>query len=133
MAIRLEFINLIIQIKIIEKHYENGFKGLLEDVKELIGGKIWYDEYLFRDGAMNPTDIESLVNFWTSKGLTPYEEKNGQKSWKDMCVVESLFGGPTLSCDWIVFDREDNCVYLKGTEKGEIIGREELNNLNLYE
>lgn len=127
MAVRLEFINLIVPIKIIEKHCENGFKGFLEDVKEMIGGKIWYDEHLFRDGAMNPMDIESLVDFWTNKGLTPYEEKDGQKCWKDMCAVEGMFGGPTLPCNWIVFDRENNCVHLKGHEKGKIIGREEMN------
>lgn len=34
-------------------------------------------------------------------GFEPAEEGDGQRVWKDCCVVESLWGGHTLQCDWL--------------------------------
>ena len=44
--------------------------------------------------------------------------------WKDLCVVDQL-RGPTLPCEWIEFDRQENCVWLKGSERGEVVGPED--------
>ena len=38
-----------------------------------------------------------------------------------MCVAEVMFGGPTLPCDWLELDLKESIVWLKGTEKGEIV------------
>ena len=73
---------------------------------------------------MNPDDIGYLVEHWRSKGLDPMEMRDGQQVWKDVCVVESMFGGPTLECDWLVFDPEQRVAYLKGTALGAVIGRD---------
>ena len=56
-----------------------------------------------------------------SQGLIGITEKDGQKQWKDFCVVEGMFGGLTLKCDWIEYDSAENCVYMKGKPKGEIV------------
>jgi hypothetical protein len=126
MAIRLKFINLIIPIAKIERCYAGGFESFVSENKELIRRRVWYDDYLFRDGAMNPRDMEHLVREWVRRGLVPFEESDGRQIWKDMCVVEPILGGPTLPCDWLEFDRQDNCVFLKGFSKGRVIGREDM-------
>lgn len=123
MAIATEFIDFIVPIKIIEKKYPGGWAQCLEDHADALGRRVWHDNHLFRDGAMNPRDIEYLVNYWTDLGFTPTEEKNGQKVWKDVCVFEGFFSGPTLPCDWIDFDRKLHAVFLKGTPVGELAGR----------
>jgi hypothetical protein len=124
MAIRLEFIDFIIPIEKIDLVYPGGFSKLKEDF--LMDGNVterfWHDKYLFRDGAMNAIDIERLVEEWENLGLEGIVEINGQKQWKDFCVVEGMFGGPTLPCDWLVYDGDNNCVYLKNKPKGELIG-----------
>jgi len=125
MAVRLEFISLIITINKINECYPGGFAAYKSENINLFGGRLWHDEWLFRDGAMNPADIENLVNFWAAKGLVPFEDQSGGKAWKDIAVVD-MFRGPTLPCDWIEYDDAERCVYLKGTEKGNIIGREEM-------
>ena len=125
MTIRLEFLNLIVPIKVIDRHYPGGFRALVAENRSMFGGKLWHDDHLFRDGAMNPTDIQALVEFWKEKGLTPSEERDGKKWWRDMCVVD-FFGGPTLPCDWLEHDPTDHSVYLKGKPKGRVIGREEM-------
>ena len=61
MAIQLEFINLIVPIDTIKAKYPGGWEACLEDHKDAIGGRIWYDDYLFRDGAMSPMDMQFLV------------------------------------------------------------------------
>lgn len=122
MAIQCEFIDLIIPIQKIDKVYPGGFSQFKEDNKNGFSGKLWHDQFLFRDGAMNPRDIRFLAEEWEKMGLEGIVEREGSKQWKDFCVVEGLFGGPTLPCDWIEYDRNENCVYMKGKSKGEIIG-----------
>jgi hypothetical protein len=124
MAVRLEFIDFIIPIAVIENKYPGGWKQCLDDHKSAIGGRVWYDDHLLRDGAMNPMDIELLVQRWRALGFEVFDQVDGQKIWKDCCVVESLFGGPTLQCDWLELTKDRRAAYLKGTEPGKVIGRD---------
>lgn len=65
------------------------------------------DEYLLRDGAMNPHDIGSLVEEWKGLGFEPYRDlPDGQRIWQDACVVDAMRFGPTLTCEWIEVDCE---------------------------
>ena len=122
MAIQLECISFIIPIKTIKEKYPGSWAQCLEDHKNLIGGRVWYDDHLFRDGAMNPMDIGTLVDEWTTLGFwTHYEQGETPTKWIDVCVVESIFG-TTLPCDWIELDGFS--AYMKDTVKGEIIGRD---------
>jgi len=121
MAIAIEFIDFIVPIQVIKDKYPGGWEQCLKDHKNLIGGRVWYDDHLFRDGAMNPDDIESLVEHWEAMGFEGILEIDGQKCWQDICVFE--MGGPTLRCNWIDFDRESRAVFLKGVQPGEVASR----------
>jgi hypothetical protein len=118
MSIATEFIDFIVPIQTIRDKYPGGWEQCLKDHEHLIGGRIWYDEHLFRDGAMNPMDIEYLVERWEAMGFEGIVMENNQEIWKDICVFE--MGGATLKCDWIDFDRETRTAFLKGTQLGEI-------------
>lgn len=124
MAIKLEFIDIIIPIAKVDLVYPGGFSQLKKDysIDGNVTGRHWHDQYLFRDGAMNPMDIEELVTEWEKLGLKGIVEINGQKQWKDFCVVEGMYDGPTLPCDWLVYEDDNNCVYFKGSPKGDLIG-----------
>lgn len=88
-----------------------------------MGGRVWYDGHLLRDGAMSPGDIEDLVQEWVELGFQPTDERNGQRIWKDFCIVESTFGGPTLPCDWLAIFEDGRSAFLAGTDPGAVIGR----------
>lgn len=124
MAIALEFIDFIVPIGIIRQKYPGGLEQCLRDHEPLIGGRVWFDEHLLRDGAMNPADIESLVEEWTSLGFQPTDEIDGQRVWQDCCIVESMLGGPTLPCEWIEFSENGRSAWLKGTQPGEVKWRQ---------
>jgi len=126
MAIKLEFLNLIIPIKQINLCYPGGFELFLQHYQNKFGEKFWHDLHLFRDGTIDSVEMETKVLFWQQKGLVPYVEQNGKKKWKDMCVIESYSAGPTFQCDWIEVDEENNCVFHRKRPKGRIIGREEM-------
>lgn len=102
MAIALEFIDFIVPIAVIREKYPGGWEQYLQDHQCLIGVRIWFDDHLVRDGAMSPAAIAALVEEWSLAGLQPTEERNGERVWKDCCVVESMLGGTTLPCDWLV-------------------------------
>jgi len=121
MAIQCEFIDLIIPIDKIELVYTGGFKKFKEDHIQGFSGRLYHDNFLFRDGAMNHRDINNLVKEWEALGLKGIVEIDDEKQWVDFCVVEGMFGGPTLPCNWLKYDRENNCVYLKGKPKGKLI------------
>lgn len=121
MSVALEFIDFVVRIDAIREKYPGGLEQCKEDHREAIGRRIWFDDHLWRDGAMNPNDIHGLVEHWESLGFQGNEVRDGVKHWKDFCVVEGIFGGVTLPCDWIVV--EDGFAYLKGTEPGAVAGR----------
>ena len=122
MAVYLEFINLIIPRDHIEAVYKGGWNQFVLDNQSAIGGRIWFDDHLMRDGAMSPGDMGLLIDLWTGIGLNPLGEKDGQKFWKDCCVVDTMFGA-TLPCDWIEFTEDGRSAFLKGTEPGELATR----------
>ena len=124
MAIALEFIDLVVPIALIRQKYPGCWAQCLQDHERLIGGRVWFDEYLLRDGAMNPADIESLVEEWMSLGFQPTAEVDGQRIWQDCCVVESMLGGPTLPCEWLELSEDGRSAWLKGTQPGEIKWRQ---------
>jgi hypothetical protein len=124
MAIRCEFIDIVIPIANINRAYPGGFTAFKRDNSGLFGGRLWHDDQLLRDGAMSPMDANQCVKFWERLGLEPMERQDGRQAWKDLCVVEHMFGGPTLPCEWLEFDAERGCVYLKGTPSEPIVGRE---------
>ena len=71
MAVALEFIDFIVPIALIRAKYRGGWEKCLQDHSRLIGGRVWYDEHLFRDGAMSPRDIQSLIDEWEGLGFQP--------------------------------------------------------------
>ena len=122
MAVMLEFIDLVVRVETIREKYPGGWEGCLEDHEPFLGGRVWHDDHLFRDGTMSPRDMQDLVARWAELGFEVSETRDGQTVWKDLCVVESLFGGPTRQCDWLVVDREQRMAYLKGTDPGKVVG-----------
>lgn len=122
MAIETQFIDFIVPIHIIRQKYPGGWEQCLLDHHELIGGRVWYDEHLFRDGAMSPQGIEALVQFWESLGFECYKEIDGKRCWQDVCVFEGMFGGATMPCDWLAVDKNTGGVYLAGTQPGILVG-----------
>lgn len=123
MAIALEFIDFVVPLSVIREKYLGGWEQCLTDHQRLIGGRVWYDNHLLRDGAMNPMDIKTLLDEWVALGFEPTENIADRLSWKDCCVIESLLGGPTLPCSWIEIGGDSRSAYLKGTEPGTVVGR----------
>lgn len=128
MATSLEFIDFVIPIAVIHEKYPGGWEQCIKDHSGLVGGRVWYDDHLFRDGAMNPGDIQSLADEWQALGFELTQMIDGQEHFKDICVIESIFGGPTLPCEWVEIDLDDNTgrgfAYLKGSEPGTIVNRD---------
>jgi len=123
MAVALEFISFIVPIKVIRRKYLGGWERCLKDHQHLIGRRVWFDDHLLRDGAMNPQRIESLVHEWTHLGLHSTERLGTRRCWKDCCVVESLVADPTLHCDWLEIGDDGRSAHLKGAAPGRVIGR----------
>lgn len=112
MAINLECLNLIIPIDVIRRKYPGGWEQCQRDFGGAIGWRMWHDDHLLRDGAMNPMDMMMMLSEWERMGLQPFGRKNRKKVWKDCCIVS--IDGPTLPCDWI--EVRDGRAWLKGTE-----------------
>lgn len=123
MAIMTEYINLIVPIKVIKDKYRGGWGRCLQDHAELIGGRVWYDDYLFRDGAMNPMEMKSLIEEWEKMGFTLFDEKDGKRFWKDVCVYETMLGDRTIRCEWLEVDAKSTAVSLKGAPPSKLAGR----------
>ena len=124
MAIALEYLDFIVPIETIKAKYPGGWAACLSDHDHLIAGRVWYDDHLFRDGAMSPQDIEHIVTRWQSLGFEPDEERDGMRCWKDVCVVSGPLCQPTLPCDWLEVDENGRVAWFMGTERGDVVGRD---------
>jgi hypothetical protein len=121
MAVRLQFINLIIPVATLERTFSarGGFAGFLRNQP---GEMLWHDAYLCRvDGAMNWPDVDDLVARWEGLGLQGLVGSAPKQWWKDFAVCASRRGA-TFPCDWLEYDPVENCVYLVGTAKDELKG-----------
>ncbi len=124
MAISLEFIDFIVPINVIKAKYPSGWDKCLLDHQAAIGRRIWFDDHLFRDGAMNLMDIDHLIEHWESLGfIGPTMTKGQVVKWNDFCVGQNMFRNPALICDWISYDHKSQGAYLKGTPPGILVGR----------
>jgi ADP-ribosylglycohydrolase len=117
LPVAIEFYNFIAPISVIEQKYPGGWEQCLREYRS---PAVWYDEYLFRTGAMNPMDMDDIVDEWRKMGFTMAEKKNGKKVWKDFCAFGSLFGGE-WPCEWLQVDSKRWCAYLKGTDPNGLI------------
>lgn len=121
MAIRLQFINLIIPVANLERAFstQGGFAGFLSGQP---GDMLWHDAHLCRvEGAMNWPDVDEMVARWEALGLQGLVGVAPRQWWKDFAICASGRGA-TFPCDWLEYDAAENCVYLSGTVKGEVLG-----------
>lgn len=118
MAIWLHFINVLVPIKTIEKIMSTDFNDFFETYNK---GIKFHDKHLFATGAMNAGHIEEIVKYFESEGFQTLEIIDGVEYFKDLCVVEALFGGSTRPCKWLEFNASDSSAWLKGTEKGDLV------------
>lgn len=126
MTIALEFIDFVVPIELIRQRYPGGWEQCLKDHRSLIGGRVWFDEYLLRDGAMSPAGAGALVDEWSGLGFQPWDERDGERFWRDCCVIESIFGGPTLPCDWLFMGEDGRSAFLKGHPDTDVVGRNDV-------
>ena len=98
MAIECGYINLVIPIRNIEKHYLGGFEQYKIDNEKSINE---YDDYLVMKSAMTMEKIESFAKECEGFGLVGIVEKQGIKQWQDFCIVDVV---PTLPCEWLWHD-----------------------------
>jgi hypothetical protein len=122
MAVKIKFLSVVVPIENINKSsIKGGLPGLLAQFGSSRGKSFWLDEDLYVEFAMNPVDIQAMVQRWESLGLTPRAEESGQRVWKDLCVVD-FYQGPTLPCRWLTFDPNKKVVWKSGVASGAIVG-----------
>lgn len=124
MAIALELIDIIVPIATIKTKYPGGWAQCLADhAEDIRGGAIWYDERLFRDGAMAPDMAAAILKQWESKGFELTRVHNNETVWQDVCVVEPVTLAPTRPCEWLAVDKANSCAYLAWLPQGEVMSR----------
>lgn len=118
MAVLLEYTSILVPVRLIE---EKCGADLWEELRLTLGHTRWQDGLLFRDGAMNPYDIDGMLEDWQREGLTLYAGSGENQSWCDLAVVD-CFTGPTRPCPWLAFDADEHSAWLKDRPKGRLAG-----------
>ena len=98
MAIECGYINLVIPIRNIEKHYPCGFKQYKIDNEKSINE---HDDYIVMKSAMTMEEIESFAKECEDFGLVGVVEKDGEPHCQDFCIIDIV---PTLPCNWLWHD-----------------------------
>lgn len=118
MALELEYFNVIVPVATIRtKLGDDAYKHRFAAITAIT----WNDGYLFREGCMNPYELEDVLREWEEQGFELLGDSGGQKYWQDLCLVNSGYG-PSYPCDWIEYDQQTNTVWLKGRPPGKAVG-----------
>lgn len=119
MAIGLVYMNFLVPVQTIRDKYPGGWSQCLKDhEQEIKRGRVWYDEHLFHDGAMDPRMIDDFIANWEMRGFQIAKKINGHTQWADMCCIEYL--GHQMP-EWLELTDNGCTAYLAGTEPGEIV------------
>lgn len=124
MAVALQYGVFIVRISTIKQKYPDGWDGCLKDHAEYLGGRVWYDNYLFLHSSMSLDEIDYVLpKKWEKLGFTPTKQVAGVTVCHD-CYIESGGSSKQYPCDWVEFyESEDGVViHLKGTEPGKTFG-----------
>lgn len=100
MAVKIEFLSVIVPVRTIEERFHGGMDGFKEEC-----GEPPTDGRLVRMGAMNQLDLLTIIHALERGGLKKTFYKDRREHWLDLCVVDR-FVGPTLPCEWIEVDLE---------------------------
>jgi hypothetical protein len=121
MAIKIEFVNLIIPIeKINNCKLNGGFNTIIKKHENSIGKTVWFDKHLFRMGWMDAWLIDSEIDFWVDHGLVPLEKINGIEFWRDMFAISTGINQFNSNCDWIKVNSSQTKAWLKGTSRFDV-------------
>ena len=120
MALQSEFINIIIPIENIERVYQGGFDAYKVEHEKEFTGRMYHDQFLFRDGAMSLQDTQDIIDKWEALGLVPLKIVDGKEHWNELCVVFMLTG-LIRPCDWVMYNSQYGCVHLKGQPPTPVI------------
>jgi hypothetical protein len=123
MAVRLEFIDVLVPVHVIEERYPGGLSQCVADLRPLIGRRIWHDGRLLRDGALTAADARLRVEGWQALGVEPLQWVGRRLHWKEVCVLDLAAGGPTAECEWIEWDARERIAWLRGAPPGVTVGR----------
>jgi len=123
MAVRLEHIDVLVPVELIELKYPGGFAQCLADHRPLIGRRVWHDGRLLRDGALDPPGARAIVEGWQALGFEPLQWVGRRLHWKELCVIDLSLGGPTVGCEWVECDRRSRVAWLRGLDRGLTVGR----------
>lgn len=117
MSIALIYMNFLVPIQTIKEKYPGGWEQCLKDHEiEIARGRVYFDEHLFRDGAMDPRMIDSFIATWETRGFQITKEVDGHTQWADMCCIEYL--GHHMP-EWLAFMDNGCTAYLAGSAPGE--------------
>lgn len=120
MAIAFEFINCLVPRSAIERRYPGGWTQCLRDHAPFLGGRVYYDDHLFHDGAMGPGGIDLLSRQWSAQGFLPKISVNGREVSNDVCVID-VVGGKLWPCEWVAHPSAF-VAHLAGTKPGRLVG-----------
>jgi hypothetical protein len=109
-------ISVVVPIDKVDACFEpGGFSGYWEKFGKY--SSKWNDGHLLVSTHHDPEFVGFEIDDWEERGLATVQSGR----WVDMCVVDQT-GGPTLPCDWLEWDPRNKCVWLKGADKGTVVG-----------
>src|SRR5262245_47128156 len=116
MSVILEGISVVVRRSTIGEKYEGGLEKYRVDCPN---NTFCADEHVARVGFMTPANVGVFIQRLEQAGLVFNE--NGQAI--EIAVVDQITG-PTLPCDWLIYQRTEQGVMacaLAGVEPGAIV------------
>jgi hypothetical protein len=90
MAVRIEYIAVIVRRAAIDARYTGGWQAFISRWGGAVGRTAWLDDNLFCQNTMDPSAAETDVEEMRAGGLLPFHEIDGDTVWDDLCVADIM-------------------------------------------
>jgi len=101
MTVAIEFISIVVKKSAVQEKWGGGISAYKRWKGPFNGSVYDEDDYLLKEGTMSPLEAQDICSEYEAFGLQGRSIDG--TSWVDFCVIDEL-KGPTLKCDWIVYD-----------------------------
>lgn len=105
-AIVLDCINIIIPRAVLDKKYPGGTRAYISERSDYVGRKVWFDDFLVREGGMGPFEIFIICEKLKSLKFRETSRRMGRISWRDYCVVDCLSRNSYMDCTWLAISED---------------------------
>ena len=126
MAVAIYGFTIVVPLVSIERGFPGGLLAWVEGRLNSIGTAVWFDDKLTATTYYDPEHAFEAQRSWINLGFTSHINDDEPDSGLLCAQVDETLGLQFSNCNWLEFDSDFPCAWIKGTTRGRVAVPEKL-------